>query len=87
VYRQRLAGRALQEIGDDIGISRTRVDQICWQQEEIDWHRRDNWLKLKPWRTPANPGRPIDMGGPRDVWLEYRPPADPRLDNMEPVRA
>jgi hypothetical protein len=31
--------------------------------------------------------RPIDMGGPRDVWLEFGVPADPRLDNMYPVSA
>jgi hypothetical protein len=30
-------------------------------------------------------GRPIDMGGPRDIWLTYYPSADPRLDNMEPA--
>jgi hypothetical protein len=86
-YRQRLAGRRLQQIADDLGISRNRVDQICCRQEEIDRHRRDNWLKPKPWRNPVNRGRPIDMGGPRDVWLHYRVAADPRLDNMEPVRA
>lgn len=32
-------------------------------------------------------GRPIDMGGPRDVWLEFGVPPDPRLDNMYPVGA
>lgn len=29
--------------------------------------------------------RPRDMGGPRDVWMTFFPPPDPRLDNMEPV--
>lgn len=31
--------------------------------------------------------RPIDMGGPRDVWLEFYVPPDPRFDNMAPVLA
>lgn len=30
--------------------------------------------------------RPVDMGGPRDVWLTYRVSNDPRIDNFEPVQ-
>ncbi len=29
--------------------------------------------------------RPIDMGGPRDVWMEFGVSPDPRLDNQYPV--
>lgn len=86
IYRQRLAGRTLDEIGVAVDLSRERLRQICDTQEERDIQRKENWSKPKPWRAPRNLGRPIDIGGPRDVWLTYGVPADPRLDNMWPVR-
>jgi hypothetical protein len=30
--------------------------------------------------------RPIDLGGPRDVWLAFTVSPDPRLDAFIPVR-
>lgn len=87
VYRQWLGGRTLQEIAQIVGRSRARVEQICCRQEEINCKRAEKWSMPKPWRAPVNNGRPVDMGGPREVWLTYYPPPDPRLDNMEPVRA
>jgi hypothetical protein len=84
VYRQRLAGRILREIADAVGLSRGRVNQICEVQEKQDMRHKRQWPR--PWRAPRNLGRPIDMGGPRDVWLTYGVPADPRLDNMWLVR-
>lgn len=30
--------------------------------------------------------RPIDMGGPRDIWLTFMPSPDPRLDSMVPAQ-
>lgn len=42
--------------------------------------------RLEALPPPSQPkGRPIDMGGSRDVWLEFRPGPDPRFDFMEPV--
>jgi hypothetical protein len=42
------------------------------------WHR-ETPHRLKRWgRNRQNLGRPIDMGGPRDKWLTFYPPADPR---------
>lgn len=43
--------------------------------------------RLAPVFRTKPPHRPIDMGGPRDVWLVFYPPPDPRLDNMVPVSA
>lgn len=52
-------------IGSQLGISRNRVYQIL--QQELD-------RECKRWRrvytTRVNKGRPIDMGGPRNVWVD-----------------
>jgi hypothetical protein len=62
------------------------VRQVCATEEEVNYRRKESWLKPKLWHAVENRGRVIDMGGPRDVWLHYGVAADPRLDNMEPVR-
>ena len=56
-------GHTQREIGEWWGISAGRVNQI-WRKVQ---RRHERWL---PPKRP-NLGRPIDMGGPRDKWLEY----------------
>lgn len=69
------------DLAELIGVSRARVGGIIAQAR-----RREYLLHLRRMRPRLLPlGRPIDMGGRRDVWLTYYPPADPRLDNMEPI--
>ena len=51
------------------------------ERQEIKGWRRLMWMARR--RQQLN--RPLDMGGPRDVWLEFYPPPDPRFDNMAPV--
>jgi hypothetical protein len=83
IWHQRKT-RTLKSIGDQIGLSRDRVNQIAKQVER----RRNRQAAIRPFEFPEiNKGRPIDMGGPRDVWLTFFPSPDPRLDNMEPVSA
>jgi len=77
VFQEWLKGRSLDSIAINIGRTRTRVHEIV--QREIRRARRPRVSYTPP------KGRPLDMGGPRDVWLTYYPSPDPRLDNMEPV--
>jgi hypothetical protein len=77
-YQEWLKGRSYASIGKNLNCSMERVRQIV--QREI---RRGN----RPRKSYSPPkGRPMDMGGPRNVWLTYYPSLDPRLDNMEPVQ-
>jgi hypothetical protein len=74
--------RTFASIADEIGLSRERVRNIFDQAD-----------RRKAWRATIAPfdlvrrdtSRPLDMGGPRDVWLTFYPSADPRVDNMAPV--
>jgi hypothetical protein len=68
----------LTHIAELLGVTPTRARQIYLEAEEDV--RRASFDKL------PTQSRPIDMGGPRDVWLEFYPPPDPRFDNMAPVR-
>lgn len=85
VYREWLDGRMQSAIAGQLGISKTRVSAIVKKEERLERSRRarlyKTWLEANP-----NRGRPLDMGGPRDVWLTYYPSSDPRLDNMDPVQ-
>lgn len=87
ICEQRQSGRKLADIGRDVGLSRERVRSIVWkaQYAEASRCRLVARLVARGLIEPTNKGRPIDMGGPRDVWLTFFPPPDPRLDNMEPV--
>lgn len=71
IYRQRLGGRTLRDIASMLDMTRSAIDVICKKQAEIDLRRKEKWPRPKPWRAQRNLGRPIDMGGPRDVWLSY----------------
>lgn len=78
---ERAKGRGLKSIGDQIGRSPERIRQMLLKYDERIAplaRRRRQWSR-------TNLGRPVDMGGPRDVWLEYGVSPDPRLDNMTPV--
>lgn len=84
IYEQRLEGRALQSIGDEWGIGRERIRQICWRHDRLQSRKRQR-IHLR-----AHAGRIRDLPGDqhrRDVWLTYGPSEDPRRDNMQPVRA
>jgi hypothetical protein len=70
---ERARGRALQDIADQLGLGPERIRQMHHK------HLLKARLSMRRFRASReNIGRPIDMGGPRDVWLEYGPVADPR---------
>lgn len=79
VYDQILSGRLQSEIAAMLGISRARVHQIYHKAE-----REHRTTRIRIF-SRAYSAVPIDVGGPRDVWLEFHPPPDPRFDNMAPV--
>jgi hypothetical protein len=84
-FIERSRGRTFAAIGRDAGLHPAGVQQLCAKEARLDEKRLARW-RARVWsRTEVNRGRPIDMGGPRDVWLHYGPSADPRLDNREPV--
>jgi hypothetical protein len=80
IWHQHKEGRTLQSIADQIGLTKTRVNDIF---KNVDRYKQ--WrAHIQPFDRPEiNKGRPIDMGGPRDIWLTYFPSPDPRFDNME----
>jgi hypothetical protein len=81
------SGRTSRDVAAEFGLSRSRVSQIASVQDRVEAARLEVernrvWARVAARREL---GRPVDMGGPRDVWLTYLPPPDPRLDNMVPV--
>jgi hypothetical protein len=66
---QRLSGRTRRDVAHEAGLSMARVQQIEERQRQLArlWNRR---------RAPHS--RIVDPGGPRDVWLVFYPPKDPR---------
>lgn len=62
IMQARINGKTLKAIGEEWGISGSRVHDIIAQEK----YRAERWLPPK-----RNLGRPIDMGGPRDQWLEF----------------
>jgi hypothetical protein len=82
----RAGGRTLADVGREFGLSGSRASGIVQVQQAVEDSRVA--LSAEKWRRAGSRqdlGRPVDMGGPRDVWLTYLPAADPRLDNMVPV--
>lgn len=82
----RREGLSFDEIGQQLGgLSRERVRQILIQQERVEKRAAkrarseritEEWLAEYHSREHArrtNKGRPLDMGGPRDQWLERSP--------------
>ena len=80
-YRE---GRTYADVAAEFGLSISRVRGIVFLQQETEDARiraaRRCWAASR-----RDLGRPLDMGGPRDVWLTYLPSFDPRFDNMVPV--
>lgn len=70
-WNRHLEGKSCAEIGEGLGVGSWRVGQMLAHEER----RRQNFSKTRwVWYlTRKNLGRPIDMGGPRDQWLEYKP--------------
>lgn len=81
VLYQCRAGVRQADIARMLGLSPERTRQLRMKAE-----RHHKGWAARRWLPPTRIFRPIDMGGPRDVWLEFYPPPDPRLDNMAPVR-
>jgi hypothetical protein len=70
---ERAKGRSLRDIADQLGLGPERIRQMHHK------HLLKARLSMHRFRVSrGNIGRPIDMGGPRDVWLEYGPGTDPR---------
>ena len=74
-----MIGRSQKSVAAELGISQSRVWQIC-RQTKLRLEQTGNTL-----HCCSHLSRPIDMGGPRDVWMTYRPGPDPHLDYMEPA--
>jgi hypothetical protein len=64
-------GRTLMEIGKVYGLTRERVRQIIEKAERIK--ARAKYVARPFINELPNNGRVIDMGGPRDVWIENDP--------------
>jgi hypothetical protein len=82
IERLREDGLTLQEIGERLGITRSRVQQIFESAQlrrqivanrAAKRARSDQIIDQRLERQRHNLGRPIDMGGPRDQWLEKGP--------------
>lgn len=81
VMLAREGGATLTAIGKQFGCGPERIRQILLKGERKRKHASKKlWLR-------AHASRPIDMGGPRGVWMEFRPTLDPRFDFMEPIAA
>jgi hypothetical protein len=61
IYIDRLNKKSFKHIADKFNLSPARVSQIFREEEARERLRRQRIFKRK--------GRPIDMGGPRDVWI------------------
>jgi hypothetical protein len=72
IHAQYLKGKTLREIGEQTHLTTSRISGIIKQRQrhEVRW-----WIMYFKMRRRQ---RPIDMGGPRDVWLTYTPTRDPR---------
>lgn len=82
-YTEHKAGRSFADIGRELAIGRDRARQLVARAErEL---KNPRWRRTPAPRPDGSVGRPFDMGGPRDVWLEFFPSPDPRFDNMAPV--
>jgi hypothetical protein len=78
IHQQRRAGRSVDDIVNQLGYAWTTIHNIASHENESSRRRYRARMEILK-------RRPLDMGGPRDVWLTYYPPPDPRLDNMEPA--
>ena len=77
VAEQRREGLSFKDIGECLGVSTCRARQIYLEAEhDVMWRGAC---------ARAHLSRICDPGGPRDMWLEFYPPPDPRFDNMVPV--
>ena len=68
-------GAKLKDIAKKFGISRARAGSIIQREKRraltrqiLDLQYESRWKHYK--RRFQNLGRPIDMGGPRDVWID-----------------
>lgn len=77
VLQRRAEGATLKQIGIEIGRVRETVRQIE--------SRAKRKMKRRQICSRVHLARPLDMGGPRDIWLTFMPSPDARFDNMEPV--
>lgn len=76
IYLSRLDGNTFRKIAEEYGLSLGRVQQICAAQAEKEERRRRYY-------TRAHLARPIDPGGPRDVWLYFFPGDDVRTETLD----
>jgi hypothetical protein len=77
-WERRTDGWTLEEIGDGLNVSRERIRQMLHKEERRRSYRVRGSFVWYWYLGRDNLGRPIDMGGPRDVWLTYE------LDNPKP---
>ena len=78
VYLERQLGLQFEYIARKYKISVSYVQQIAKRERLHQEEIRRKWFK-------SCQSRPIDMGGPRDVWLEFVPGIDPAWQPMAPV--
>jgi hypothetical protein len=75
--------RPIKEVAGLVALTTARVRDIA-RTVERQLIRRAN---VKPFERYRNMGRPIDLGGPRDEWLEFTAPMalrtlDPRVEDL-----
>lgn len=83
IYRARLKGETFTALGKKYDLSPTAIACICNNMMRREKRHAAWWARKQ--RYPTNLGRPLDLAGPRDVWLSYGVSVDPRLDNMLPT--
>jgi hypothetical protein len=68
IRRMREQGLTLNAIGQKFNLTRERVRQLLIAEEK-KWE----WAAKRVLPRRRSIGRPLDMGGPRDQWLEQGP--------------
>lgn len=73
VWKLREDGLTFKEIGQQLGVSKQRAQQIWMGAQRRHELAAKRASEKKRDAARRNLGRPIDMGGPRDVWIEQGP--------------
>lgn len=79
IWLSRETGVTVAVIAREYSITPYRVRQIVARIDRREARRQDIS------RRRRGRSRPVDMGGPRDVWLTFTPGPDPRLDWQVPA--
>lgn len=65
-------GYPIEDIGMALGVGRQRAYQLVERGRHILAKRAKMMEMRNEWLVTRNLGRPLDMGGPRNRWLEFK---------------